>query len=257
MKTRFPDPEIVSIAESFWEEAGPPSEAWPRDIEDVLSFALPITPVPLHGLRVSAIQAWLDRRKMPCFFPCHDRDLRGCLVADRGVGFIFIDASDSEAERRFTLAHEAAHFLLEYHLPRRRAVADLGTEYLNVLDGLREPTLDERVVAWSCSIQSTPHIHLMEPEGGGRMTRPDVWKAENRADDLALELLAPADEVTKRTNPNQMHPTYFTFVSDVVTELTSTFELPKSVARRYAHRLAASQIGEPSVLTSLGLDSIP
>ncbi|MFN8557423.1 MAG: ImmA/IrrE family metallo-endopeptidase [Dehalococcoidia bacterium] len=39
---------------------------------------------------------------------------------------IIVDSSDAPDEVRFTVAHEAAHFLLDYEQPRARAVAALG-----------------------------------------------------------------------------------------------------------------------------------
>jgi Zn-dependent peptidase ImmA (M78 family) len=39
-------------------------------------------------------------------------------MARAGHGFISLDGSDADDERRFSLAHELAHFLLDYQDPR-------------------------------------------------------------------------------------------------------------------------------------------
>lgn len=66
-----------------------------------------------------------------------DRQLRACLVAAEGNCCILLDAGDPPDEQRYSLAHEVAHFILEYQQPRQRAQRRLGDSALAVLDGQR------------------------------------------------------------------------------------------------------------------------
>ena len=138
------EPHLVTVAEEFWHTAGTLPD-WPRDLEHAIALTLPLATINLPQLGLRKIQQWLLRRGVPFEFPCQDRKVRGCLVAYRGAGAVFIDGSDPQDERRFTLAHEVSHFLLDYHLPRHRAWQRLGSNILDVLDGLRPPTIEERV----------------------------------------------------------------------------------------------------------------
>src|SRR5205814_1009729 len=121
--------------------------------------------------------------------------LRACLVAHGGHGFAFIDASDCEDERRFSLAHELAHFLHDYLEPRRRIVQLVGLSALEVLDGYRAPTADERVHAVLSQTTVGCHVHLLDRDREGQMLSRAVTDAESGADRLAFELLAPAEHV--------------------------------------------------------------
>src|SRR5690348_4172761 len=116
---------IDAATEAFWAAAGgPPS--YPRDVEAALLRTLPLAIVSLPTLRPVAIDAWLVRNgAAPCFAADSGR-LHACLVARRGRGIIFLAGGDAPAQRRFSLAHELAHFLIDYARPRARAVEALG-----------------------------------------------------------------------------------------------------------------------------------
>src|SRR5260370_28224303 len=140
---------IENMAWEFWERTDDADESGelPCDIKTAITLALPLEVYPVPALRVSHILAWTQRVQMPHRIRGRDRHLHGCLLADRGKGTIFFDASDSDAEQRFTLAHELAHFLLDYQIPRLRAVTILGAFILPVLAGERAPTREERLHA--------------------------------------------------------------------------------------------------------------
>ena len=94
-------------------------------------------------------------------------------------------------EQRLTIAHEVAHFLADYLLPRQRVLQALGAHMAEVLDGLRRPTPAERAAAILSHIRLGAHIHLLPRLG---IDADDDWAvahAEDRADHLALELVAP------------------------------------------------------------------
>jgi len=183
---------VIEAAARFWEDAGE-EEPFPRALHRPIAMALPLAVVLLPRLRVAAIDAWLREQGVPCGIAAADRPLRACLVARSGQGLLFVDGTDREDERRFSLAHELAHFLRHYAGPRERAGAVLGLEILQVLDGRRAPTHQERAHALLAGLQIGYHVHLMERRGGAATAA--VSAAEREADALAFELLAPTSEL--------------------------------------------------------------
>lgn len=183
---------VTEAAARFWEDAGGP-EPFPRALHRPIAMALPLAVVLLPRLRVAAIDCWLREQGVPCGIAAADRPLRACLVARAGQGLLFVDGADREDERRFSLAHELAHFLRHYAGPRERAGSALGLEILQVLDGRRSPTHQERAHALLAGLQIGYHVHLMERRDSGASAA--VSAAEREADALAFELLAPASDL--------------------------------------------------------------
>ena len=160
-------------------------------------FALGVRSCP--GLSTAVVLDWLRRRHITLFLETVDRPLRGCLIARDGGGWIFLDAGDEAAEQRFTLAHELAHFLRHYWQPRLRACAHLGNQVLEVFDGRRPPRPEERLHAVLLGVPLGFHAHLMGRADDRRARSTSALGiAENEADLLAYELLAPAEAVAAR-----------------------------------------------------------
>ena len=91
----------------------------------VVLSGLPMRAVPraallsvkvLASLSVQRVTSWLRDQGVACRIAERERALCACLFARGGCGFIFLDASDDEAEQRFSLANELAHFLRHYTL---------------------------------------------------------------------------------------------------------------------------------------------
>lgn len=220
------DGYLTAVADDFWADAGgaPPP---PRDLLDVVPLTLPVTIVTLPALGFARTGAWLARHGIRAPFPERDRRLHGCLVARAGQGIVFIDGADPMDERRFTLAHEIAHFLIDYQRPRERALRLMGPFITPVLDGMRQPTATESIHAALVDCPFGIHIHLLEREGSlGAMAEA----AEDRVDRLAWELLAPAellfDDAAARDGS-----------SDRERILRERFALPATQAVRYAQSL--------------------
>ena len=239
---------VSELAEWFWAAAGQPPP-FPRDLRQAVLLALPLGIVDLPRLRVAAIDVWLARRAAACRMGVADRPLRACLVAHGGAGLVFLDGADPPDEHRFSLAHETAHFLVDYWQPRQRAAARLGPAALEVLDGLRPPTRVERVDAALAGVPLNVHVHLMDrtPDGHAASTRENA--AERRADLLALELLAPRDAVEAALAP--LPPA--TRRADAARLLAGTFGLPSPVAAAYAASFAQPEPSASPFLRRLGL----
>jgi len=213
----------VAAAETFWEIVGeaPP---FPRNVHDLIPLAFPLGVVTLPALALDRVAEWLARRGRPDLLPSECRRLRGCLVVHAGAGFVFVDGADAPDERRFTLAHEIAHYFLDYLQPRQRAVARLGPGIVAVLDGRRPPTIAERLDAALKHCPVGVYVHLLD-RGDAHVTA-----AEERADRLACELLAPRAVLLPLLRGADLATT--------VGVLRERFGLPPDQAKEYALTLA-------------------
>lgn len=186
---------IDDAAASFWALAGGrPPYGRPVDLEKAVAAALPLGIVKLPRLSSATVAETIGRIGASSWSVSIDRPLRACLVADVGVGLVFIDGTDPEEEQRFSLAHEVAHFLLHYIEPRQRAVDTLGPGLIQVLDRVRQPTMAERLSSAMSAIPLEPFRHAMARDGAGAGKHLRTESIEGEADDLALELTAPSPE---------------------------------------------------------------
>lgn len=241
----------AQTAKDFWKSAGG-NNIFPCDITGAVNLALPIDIVSLSELSLNKIQNWLSERKVFLDLEIDDRLLHGFILISRGTGFIFVNGTDTEEERRYTIAHEASHFLLDYKLPREIAVKKLGEGILEVMDGYREPTIEERIDGTLTSVSIKPYTHLLEKVGDGTFNNTDVLNSENNADELALELLAPYATVIKDTKPAQNKISFYDFKNQCYQILRSKYLIPDSIAEAYSSKLAYIATGAPSLLSKLG-----
>jgi hypothetical protein len=187
---------VAELAAAFWEQAGE-EEPFPRTLREPIIGAFPLAVLARPSLSVECVRKYLCRRHIAFPLEGMDRPLRACLVARDGGGAIFLDSGDEAAEQRFSLAHELAHFLRHYWQPRRQAQARLGGAILEVFDGRRPARQDERLDALLAGVPLGFHTHLMERDTGSR-PKGVLSVAEEEADRLAYELLAPAKTVAAR-----------------------------------------------------------
>ncbi|HKV40045.1 MAG TPA: hypothetical protein VJX67_12595 [Blastocatellia bacterium] len=188
------DGSAQEAVDRFWEKCGE-IESFPRNLERPIALALPVALVKLPKLTLNDVERWLRKRGAPMTFGCESRPIRGCVVGYSGLGMIFVDGSDPDDERRFTLAHEAAHFMIDYWLPRELAVRKLGPGIAQVLDGIRKPTASENVHSLLAGVPLEVYVSLMEREQGCGQVDSRLWPAEDKADRVALALLAPPEVV--------------------------------------------------------------
>lgn len=222
----------------FWQLCGE-VEPFPRSLERSIALALPVALVKLPKLRLHDVESWLQRRRVSFRFNCQSRAVRGCLIAFGGEGLIFVDGADHDDERRFTLAHEIAHFIVDYWQPRERAIKRFGDTVAEVLDGLRPPSVNERLYALLASTSIGVHTDLMERED----VDAELWEIESRADKIALALLAPPEAVLSEVDLSATKFDQRQAATTIV--LRESFGLPASVAKSYGRSLLTA-IGKGS-----------
>jgi hypothetical protein len=230
------DQEIFARAEKFWGQAGI-TEPFPRSLERAVAWALPLTVVKLPRLGLLELRNWMEQRNIFFSLVIPNRRLRACLIVRVGHGFIFLDGSDADDERRFSLAHELAHFILDYLDPREKALDLLGDAGHEILNGQRTPTAEDRLRGVLHGVQLTTYLHLMERTSAGMVERFQVLEAEDRADRLALELLAPKVKVLARLAGNGVDWRSATVHALVQETLRQEFGLPEAVAEHYGQML--------------------
>jgi hypothetical protein len=240
---------LLLAARDMWERVGGPP-AYPRSVDRLARYGLLVEVVRLPGLSLSMASDWLRGEGMPAPAAAPDRRLRGLLFAYPGGQFAFLDREDSEAEQRFTLAHEVAHFWLEIEARRRKARRWLGPAVQEVLDGDREPTRAERLQAILTQTDLELHTYLLERDREKGLIRGSILEAEVRADRMALELLAPEEETLRRLPAAAPWPDWIETATEGLMDWSG---LPPGPARQYARRLA-NQCGiGPSIWERLGV----
>jgi hypothetical protein len=180
------------------------------------------------------VRRWLARRGRLLETAAPDRRLRACLVAQAGRGFLFVDQDDPEDERRFSLAHEVAHFICDYLAPREQALAVLGESVRAALDGARAPRPEERLSGLLAGLEVGTYRHLMERSLSGDVLRMEVLDSEDGADRIAIELLAPRSAVHARLRARRIAWSEAAAHRAVRDVLAGEFGLPGLVADRYA-----------------------
>lgn len=221
---------IQQIIDDFWTAAGT-KEPFPRKLEASVCFALPIGIVKLSNLLISSIKDYLFKCQVPYRMEHADRPLHGCLVAYRGKGLIFIDGTDSDNEQRFTLAHEVSHFLFDYLLPRQKAIKHSGTQITEVLDGMRFPTMEERVDSILSGIPIGVHTHIIDKQ------KERTICIETNADRLALELIAPVGDVKREIVKLIKYLSTEDSETIIFNTLVEKFGLPDDISYWYSKHL--------------------
>ncbi|MBE0448499.1 MAG: ImmA/IrrE family metallo-endopeptidase [Actinobacteria bacterium] len=225
------NPSNEALAREFWATSKLP-ENFPRDIERAIALALPLAIIKLPLLKADKVQSWLEQKGLAFSLPYDRRELMGCLVAHRGRGIIFINGTDCIEEQRYTLAHEAAHFLCDYLIPRQQVVNALGDQIIDVLDGVRAASLAERADAILSHVRLGAHIHLM-PKQDGNEEATYIEDAEHEADDLALELVAPRAKLVPLLE--EIFARGATESSEICRELGAYFGLPAYILQQIIH----------------------
>jgi hypothetical protein len=221
-------------------------DRFPRNLAETAPLTLPISISVVSSLTTRKVQSALFSITSRASANIADRKLRGCLVAHRGQGLIFLDEDDPSAVR-FAAAHEIAHFVGHYLGRREMAVARLGPRILEVLDGKREATPAERIGGILAGCPLGVFTDLMERQGG----LPTTIVSENmeyEADAAAFYALAPIGSVIAHL----MDGVASVSQSAVIATLVEEFGLSTSDAGRYAPRvLSVAGRSQPSFVDGL------
>lgn len=238
---------LTRAADAIWAHHRAPAP-YPRSLEPVARYGFGCQLVALPGLRLALVCDWLRQRGCPLPEEARDRPLRGCLVAAPGARFLFTDRRDPEDERRYTTAHELAHLWLEIEAPREGVRQHLGAAALAVVDGCRPPTAAERLRAWLHRVPLGVSCHLLERDSLLGLADGGTLLAEERADRLALELLAPEEEAICQL-PGSLP--WREWVPAGASALAVWAGLPATIAEAYARRLAPAVEAGPSFIERL------
>jgi IrrE N-terminal-like domain len=240
------------IAERFWETARHIQCAFPRDIESAIAWSVPLFIVRVPNLWVHDVETYLRKRQLPVLIGAADRPLHGCVIAIRGKGIIAVDGTDESRELRFTIAHEVGHFLLDYQEPRLRAIEKLGATVVEVLDGQRPPRPEERIDGLLANAPVGVYSHFMHRDDLG-LASSTILEIESHADRLALELVAPEEEVWRSVPRGFPDRAYAKRIAGLQRLLVRRFGLSSEVAHKYAASLCRSRFGGASVREWLGV----
>jgi hypothetical protein len=247
----FLTPIQQHLAEQIHLQIG--TASFPVDVEKAILNYSPLSIVKLSRPMVSDVIDWLRLRHINLGHDLeNNRELFGCVVLFAGKGFIFVDGNAPLPEQRFTLAHEYAHYLLDYAHPRQQALLKLGLGIQDVLDGKRRPFPEERVDAVLANVHISLYKHLMvRPSKGLADALAD--RAEAAADELALELLAPHRGVLHLAGVRPRLLLRDEVYERVFPMLVEHYCLPRPIAQGYAHRIAGVFSRDVSVREWLGL----
>jgi hypothetical protein len=205
--------------------------SFPRDLAATAPLTMPVSIITCSNLTTAVVGQTLRAatgRKSSDLSP---RALRGFLVAHRGFGMIFLD-EDEVASMRLALAHELAHFVGHYLVRRELAIARLGSDILDVLDGARAATAQERLSAIFLGCPLGVFTDVMERDGGVPLNAlAEVMEYE--ADEAAFLALAPVEAVVAHATRREGRVER----GGVVSTLIEVFGLSASDADRHAPRI--------------------
>lgn len=246
------DAELVRIARDFWISSRLELK-FPRDIDRAICRALPICIIRLPQLTSRTASAWLAEHRLAISENSKELPLRGLMIARWGRGLIFVDGDDSEVEIRFSIAHELAHFLLEYWVPRQKILQSIGDRAIEFLEGYRVPYAEERLAGILRGVQWDEFRSSTARTSDGRFVTQAALDAEDLADQLALELLAPVTELSRRGYLVASTDTAVEMADGAISACSTKFGLPKAVTHRYLRMLNARNRPRLTVRKWLGL----
>ena len=234
----------------FWKRAGGrPSP--PVDIGYAATCALEVGICPIDGLTPVTAADYLRRVGIECADGVDERELDGCIAVGPHGAMILVEMRDHDAHRRFTIAHEVSHYILDVHSHRHRAERRMGRDYVGTLYGSREVTPTERIDAWLNNVRTSAITHFMDRAPNGRYGCENTLESECSADRLAIEILAPCAEMVTVASDCGKLP--FRDLVDAVRRIAEQrFGLPDAVAAPYASRIVWRLTGGLSTAERFG-----
>lgn len=237
-------------ARRFWRLAEGPA-GFPVDISYAVMCALEVYVEEVANLTTGEAVARSGGRGVGAHEKIAERAIHGCLLVGRCGAAILVEQNDAEDEKRFTVAHEAAHFILEVKRHQERAALRMGRDFVDVLHGLREATPDERIDAWLRDARADTLVHFMDRAPTGEYGCLRTLNAECLADDLAVEILAPRSELIRSLSALGSIGFYEALrAARHIAE--RRFGLPPAIAERYAQRTVWQLRGGASTAERFG-----
>jgi hypothetical protein len=110
MKPTTVDPRIQEIAKKFWQPVAL-FRNYPVDIERVVALSdLPLTIEIIPYLDLSKVIQWINDYNFPAYIDAENKKLHGFLLVRKDQGVIFVNGTDSQEERRFTITRISSLF---------------------------------------------------------------------------------------------------------------------------------------------------
>src|SRR4051794_4462210 len=109
--------QIQQIAETFWKASLIEKINFPISttlLEQAILLTEPIAVVKLNKLSLLQISKYFTDRGKIISCPLDSKELYGFVLSYNGYTYIFLNGTESAEEQCFTLAHEFAHYLLDY-----------------------------------------------------------------------------------------------------------------------------------------------
>lgn len=237
-------------ADWFWKRAGGRSD-FPIDIGYAAMCALEVYVEEVADLTTDAAVYRSGHFNTHSPENIGERRIHGCLIVGRSGAAILVEKNDDEAQKRFTIAHEAAHFIVEVRRLQERAACKLGHDFTDVLHGLREASPTERIDVWLHNVRTDAFVHFMDRTPSGEYGCVRTKDAERLADDLAVEILAPRSALIESLSSfGRMDFSESLLTVRHVAE--RRFGLPTEIAERYANRVVWQLKGGPSTAERFG-----
>lgn len=238
-------------ADWFWRQAGGRSD-FPIDIGYATMSTLPVYVEEVEDLTTGTAVLRSKQFDTQRHQNIGERRIHGCLIVGRSGAAILVEMNDGEAQKRFTIAHECSHFILEVKRHQERATCKLGHDFTDVLHGLREATPNERIDAWLHNIRADAFVHFMDRTPSGEYGCVRIRDAECLADDLAIEILAPRLALMEILSSfGRMGFSESLITARRIAE--RRFGLPEEIAERYANSVVGQLRGGPSTAERFGL----
>ena len=244
------DVDMEYWASWFWRRAGGRS-THPVDIGYAATCALEVGIRSVAGLTMFTAVDHLRRVGVRCPESVSERKLHGCIAVGPRGATILVEMHDADAQRRFTIAHEVSHYILEVRRHHRRAARRMGRDYVGILYGSREATPTERVDAWLKNVLFSPFAHFIDRTPGGGYGCGQTLEAECVADRLAIEILAPRAELRRAVRANRRLP-LSAMINEARRIAEQRFGLPDTVAERYAVGIVWEMRGGRSIAERFG-----
>jgi hypothetical protein len=253
MRKKGIHPKVKQVAEDFWKPI-PSYRTFPVDIERAIAFSnLPLHIDLIPILDIDHVNQWIQSNGFPARIDKENCALHGFLLAREGHGIIFVNGTDKQEERRFTIAHELAHFLFDYHLPRINYLRLYGDSILEILDGKRLPTIEERLTFIVSELPSPFFTHALDITGITAYERSQICSIEWQTDTLAFEILAPFHIVISLLKKQKLEKRFETIFRQASNLLVTDFGLPANLASSYAKHLATYLSGGITLAEEWGI----